>query len=70
MLIQSDNGSEITTQRDRDWLARIGVRVMFIEPDCPWKNGNNESFNRTLRSELLSCEQFNTLFQAKVMIER
>ena len=68
--IRSDNGAEFTTARVRDWLARLGVKTLFIEPGSPWENGYNESFNGTLRRELLSREQFDTLLEAKVLIER
>lgn len=68
--IRSDNGSEFTTPRVRDWLARLGVRTMFIEPGSPWENGYNESFNGTLWRELLSREVFDTLLEARVLIER
>jgi len=33
-------------------------------------NGYNESFNGKLRDEVLSVEIFDTLFEAKVLIER
>ncbi len=34
------------------------------------KNCYNESFNGKLRAEFLNCEIFETLFEAKVLIER
>jgi transposase InsO family protein len=46
------------------------VKTLFIEPGSPWENGYNESFNGTLRRELLSREQFDTLLEAEVLIER
>jgi len=36
----------------------------------PWENGYIESFNGKLRDELFAREQFNTLLEAKVLIER
>ena len=30
--IRSDNGPEFTAQAVRDWLGRIGVKTLFIEP--------------------------------------
>ena len=33
--IRSDNGSEFTGTKVRDWLARIGVKTLFIEPGSP-----------------------------------
>jgi len=68
--IRSDNGSEFTTPKLREWLKRLGVQTAFIEPGSPWENGYNESFNGTLRRELLNREVFDTLLEAQVLIER
>ena len=68
--IRSDNGSEFTAKKVREWLARVGVKTLFIEPGSPWENGYCESFNGRLRDELLAWEQFDTLLEAKVLIER
>lgn len=68
--IRSDNGAEFTAQVVRDWLARLGVKTLFIDPGSPWENGYNESFNGKLRDELLNTEIFHTLKEAKVLIER
>jgi putative transposase len=68
--IRSDNGSEFTATKVREWLARVGVKTLFIEPGSPWENGYIESFNGKLRDELLAREQFDTLLEAKVLIER
>jgi len=67
--IRSDNGPEFTAQVVRDWLQRVGVRTLFIEPGSPWENGYVESFNGKLRDELLNGEIFYTLREAKVLIE-
>ncbi len=69
-FIRSDNGSEFTAQAVRDWLAKVGVNTLFIEPGSPWENGYVESFNGKLRDELLNREIFYTLLEAKVLIER
>ena len=68
--IRSDNGSEFTATTVRDWLSRVGVKTLFIEPGSPWENGYNESFNGKLRDELLNGEIFDTLLEARVLIER
>ncbi len=68
--VRSDNGPEFTANVVRDWLKRIGVRTLFIEPGSPWENGYVESFNGKLRDELLNGEIFYTLREAKVLIER
>jgi transposase InsO family protein len=54
----------------RDWLENVGVRSLFIEPGSPWENGFIESFNGKLRDELLNTELFDTLLEARVLIER
>jgi transposase InsO family protein len=68
--IRSDNGSEFTAKAVREWLSNVGVRTLYIEPGSPWENGYNESFNGKFRDELLNGEIFETLFEAKVLIER
>ena len=49
--IRSDNGSEFTAKRVREWLERVGVKTLYIEPGSPWENGYVESFNGKLRDE-------------------
>ena len=66
--IRSDNGPEFTAQAVRDWLERVQVQTLFIEPGSPWENGYIESFNGKLRDELLNREIFYTLQEAKVLI--
>jgi len=67
--IRSDNGSEFTAREIRNWLTRLGVRTLFIEPGSPWENGYIESFNGKMRDELLNREIFTTLTEARVLIE-
>jgi transposase InsO family protein len=68
--IRSDNGSEFTAKAVRGWLKCVGAKTLYIEPGSPWENGYIESFNGKLRDELLACEVFDTLHEAKVLIER
>jgi len=68
--IRSDNGPEFTAKSIRDWLSKVGVKTLFIEPGSPWENGYIESFNGKLRDELLNRESFDTLLEAKVLVER
>jgi transposase InsO family protein len=67
--IRSDNGPEFTAGVVREWLERVGVKTLFIEPGSPWENGYIESFNGKLRDELLNGEIFYSLREAKVLIE-
>lgn len=68
--IRSDNGSEFTAKAVRSWLKRVGVKTLYIEPGSPWENGYVESFNGKMANELLEREVFDTLYEAKVLIER
>ena len=67
--IRSDNGSEFTAKQVRNWLENLEVKTLFIEPGSPWENGYNESFNGKLRDELLNREVFDTMTEAKILIE-
>lgn len=67
--VRSDNGPEFTAVAVREWLARVGTKTLFIEPGSPWENGYNESFNGSLRDELLDGEIFYTLQEARTVIE-
>ena len=35
----------------RKWLAKVGTRTLYIEPESPWENSYCESFNGKLRDE-------------------
>jgi transposase InsO family protein len=66
----SDNGAEFTATVVREWLHRLDVQTLFIEPGSPWENGYNESFNGKLREELLNGEIFYTLKEARILVEQ
>lgn len=68
--IRSDNGAEFTANAVREWLGRLGVKTLYIEPGSPWENGYCESFNGKPRDELLNGEIFDTLKEAEILIER
>ena len=68
--LRSDNGPEFTAKALREWLQRMGANTLYIEPGSPWENGYCESFNGTLRDELLNGEIFYSLKEARIMIER
>ena len=67
--IRSDNGSEFTAKRVRQYLSRLAVKPLFIEPGSTRENGYIESFNGKMRDELLAREIFYTLMEAQVIIE-
>ena len=66
--LRSDNGPEFCAQAVKDWLGRLQVKTLFIEPGSPWENGYVESFNGKLRDELLNGERFTTLLEAHVLV--
>ena len=69
-FIRSDNGGEFAATAVKVWITKLGAKTAYIEPGSPWENGYVESFNGKLRDELLACEIFNTLAEARVLIER
>jgi len=68
--IRSDNGPEFVANAVREWLGRLGVKTLYIEPGSPWENGYIESFNGKLRDELLNGEIFYTLEELQVVTEQ
>jgi transposase InsO family protein len=66
---RSDNGSEFTARKMRQWLHRLEVKPLFIEPSSPRENGYVESFNGKMRDELLAREIFFSIKEAQIMIE-
>ncbi|MGR4893636.1 IS3 family transposase [Sphingopyxis sp. LARHCG72] len=67
--IRSDNGPEFIATAVQEWLAKIGVKTLYITPGSPWENGYCESFNGSLRDELLNGEIFYSLAEARILIE-
>jgi transposase InsO family protein len=67
--IRSDNGPEFIATAVKGWLAQIGVQTLYITPGSPWENGYCESFNGSLRDELLNGEIFYSLAEAQILIE-
>jgi len=68
--IRSDNGSEFTALKLREWLKKLEITTTYIEPGSPWENGYIESFNGRMRDELLNGEIFDTMKEARILIEQ
>jgi transposase InsO family protein len=68
--IRSDNGPEFVAAAIRRWLGQVGVEALYIEPGSPWENGYAESFFSRLRDELLNCEEFANLAEARWFARR
>jgi transposase InsO family protein len=69
-FIRSDNGPEFIADMVKNWLHKLKVRTLYIEPGSPWENGFNESFNGKFRDEFLTGELFDTVWEARVLAER
>jgi transposase InsO family protein len=69
IFLRSDNGSEFTSHAVQAWLEVNKVGPVFIPPGQPWKNGFIESFHDKFRDECLEREWFQSLLEAKVVIE-
>lgn len=68
--IRSDNGPEFIAGAIRRHVGRVGLEVLYIEPGSPWENGFAESFFSRLRDELLNCEEFTNLAEARWFARR
>jgi len=69
-FIRSGNGPEFIADAVRTHLSDLDVDTRFIAPGAPWENGYVESFNGTLRTDLLNREVFGHRFEAKVLGEQ
>ena len=55
----------------REWLGRVGVKTLYIEPLLTiGRMVTSRASFVLLRDELLEREAFDTLLEAKVLIER
>lgn len=67
--LRSDNGPELVAPKLTTVLNDQAILPCRIEPGNPWQNGSNESFNGTFRRECLDAELFQSLVEARVVIE-
>lgn len=63
--IVSDNGPEFTSRAILKWADKNGVAWHYIDPGKPQQNAFIESFNGSLRDELLNEEMFDSLDDAR-----
>jgi len=67
--LRSDNGPELVANKLTAFLNDLEIIPSRIEPGKPWQNGSNESFNGTFCRECLDAELFQSLAEARVVIE-
>ena len=70
MHIRSDNGPEFIADAISKHAERTGLQMLYVEPGSPWENGFAESFFSRLRDELLNCEEFTDLAEARWFADR
>ena len=68
--IRSDNGPEFIAEVIRRHGQQAGLEILYIKPGAPWENGYAESFFSRLRDELLNCEEFANLTEARWFARR
>jgi putative transposase len=70
VVIQADNGGELTGRTLDLWAYGKGVRLDFSRPGKPTDNAVIEAFHRRLREECLSQNWFLSLADASQTLER
>lgn len=65
----ADNGAEFTGTLMDLWAYHHGVRIDFSRPGKPTDNAYIESFNGSFRDECLNLHWFETLAEARQLIE-
>ncbi|MSY17801.1 MAG: IS3 family transposase [Actinobacteria bacterium] len=67
--VRFDNGPEFVAHAIADWCRFNNTNSIFIDPGSPWQNAWIESFNGRLRDELLNSWRFDSLLEARVIVE-
>ncbi len=68
-VIVSDNGTELTSNAVLRWAANHRIEWHYIAPGKPMQNAFVESFNGRLRDECLNEHVFDTLTDARRIVE-
>ncbi len=69
VYVRFDHGPEFIAYAMADWCRFNGTDTVFIDPGSPWQNAWIESFNGRLRDEFLNGQLFETLLEARVLLE-
>ena len=67
--VRFDHGPEFIAYAVADWCRFNGTDTVFIDPGSPWQNAWIESFNGRLRDEYLNGQLFETVLEARVLLE-
>jgi transposase InsO family protein len=68
-IIRCDNGPEFDSPTLRNWLAGQGIQIAYIEAGQPQQNCFVERYNGTMRTEVLNLEDFDTVVEARVVLQ-
>ncbi|HPB45298.1 MAG TPA: IS3 family transposase [Microthrixaceae bacterium] len=68
-FVRFDNGPEFVAHAVADWCRFNDCDSVYIDPGSPWQNAWIESFNGRFRDELLNGRQWDSLLEARVIIE-
>lgn len=68
-VIVSDNGTELTSRAVLKWATARKIEWHYITPGRPSENGYTESLNGKIRDESLNEHWFESLREAKEIIE-
>ena len=67
--VRFDHGPEFIAHAVADWCRFNHCDSVFIDPGSPWQNAWIESFNGRFRDELLNGRHWDSLLEARVIIE-
>jgi putative transposase len=67
--LRCDNGSEFTSQLMDLWAYQHQVRIDYSRPGKPTDNAYVESFNGTFRDECLNAHWFESIADARAVVE-
>ena len=69
-IVRCDNGREFIATTLRSWLAERGIAVAYIEKGQPQQNCFVEQYNGTMRNEVLANEDFDTVLEARIILQK
>lgn len=59
--LRSDDGTEFSAKKLRQWLSKAGVITAYIVPGCLCENGYCKSYKARRSDEFLNLEMFGNL---------
>ena len=65
-MLRSNNGPKFMAKAIQQWLNRLSIQTLYIEPGSPWQNGVCESFNGKFRDEYLQLSELVSVAGARL----